>query len=1109
MGFFSKIFKGITNIFKGVVDTIVNIGKGIVNFIGDVFSFVINPMGSIPSPNVGVTAGEDAKGITVTKNGTNTAIPVAYGYRRLGGSVVFAETNGTDNKFLYVCYVLCQGEIEGVRRLFIDDIELPTTLFTATSNTLPTGTIVSPDSGRFKNLVQLQMFNGASGDVQSTLLNDSKNWGTKVRTIPGIAYLACRFQYPEIKTQTDQDNNPWAGGIPRIQAEVLGKKVYDISQFAADSAGYDLTTSYANLPKTYSINPVNHLLDFLMDPDFGCGLQPEEIDADSFVRSANKCLQYVEYYDGQYGRAITGNSVVDTSQKLLDNVKTLVQGCRGLLPYVQGKYKIVIEDGGNATDIKSSSANVVYQVNDDDVIGGVTMRGEAKNTKFNQVVVNYVEPETDFQNQSVSYPETDSTLHISTLAEDNNEVLKGEFNFPTITNKYIAKDLAIMIFEKSRTQRQISFTGVASLMALVPGDIFYMTNSRLGLSNVAFRVVGMNIRVDSSISIEAVEHIPTVYPYITQDEADTFENPSQPDPIIPNPITPAPPTQPPGIVPPIDPDPNPPEDIEPNPPTDGTDSAGYPVAPIQNPVPPKAPDEVLMPDPSNVDLSLFLPIYRQTIGHKLEASDAYTIRDFRTDTTYPVDTDVTIINNITKSSPSGFYESKDDFNYDIARSDFVAWRNNMIRFTNKLPFSGLQCIADNTGTGINPWNTGGEYGGVIVYDSAAPAVGTTLTVTDAYDQLADYVDTANLLDTDFYNNFTWDSAGISQYGALITFSASHGLRTGDKIAWSNAGAWSTFVRGGSTNLVANPPSDRYIFVKVINSTQVELYLRYDAINGPNFPYGGVVYTDDGTRAFPTWTGTGTMVVVATSGTTQTKIETRPTFEKLKAFPTCSIWNPYEAWTRNQDVTVDNFTVSPSLGNTPVAEFESPVDTEILKRGPKGLYPKVFCSVSDRAPGIIVYPGTVGGGLQGGGYHFFMRQEEFEVSTTEGKDVYYAWPWAGGNKQNFNTAMLVTSPKTFFKIRFTTSYANADGSKYIPGQTIYKDGSAPTPSDPNNASYWDPAIRYDLPGWTYTNEKGETVTGYGIEAYLNYSIQQLSADAFETDTSVTTQHGLGD
>ena len=1115
-------FKAIGDFFEGVFDTIKNIGKAIFNFIGDVFSFVVAPFGAVPTPNVTANAGEEARGITVTKNGTTAHIPIVYGYRRIGGSIVFAETNGDTNKYLYVCYVLCQGEIEGVRRLFIDDIEIPTALMTATSNTLPATSEITINTGRFKNLVKLQVFNGATGDTQSSLLNGSNSWKNATRLIPGVAYLAVRYEYPEIKSNDDAEANPFKGGIPSIQAEVLGKKVYDIATLQTDSAGTELPGEYANLTKTYSINPVNHLLDYMLDPNFGIGLGIDEIDTESFNKSANKCLQYVEYYSGQSGRALSGNQVILTDKKLIDNTKEMVKACRGIMPYVQGQFKLTIEDGGNARDITSSVATIVYSVDDSDVISGISMRGEAKNTKFNQVVVNYIEPETDFQNQSIAYPETDSTEHVAALAEDNNEILKGEFNFPSITNKYIAQDLAKMIYEKSRTQRQVSFQAMPELMTVVPGDIINITNSRLGLSNQPFRVTGMNIRTDSSISIEAVEHIPTVYPYITTDEADVFETPKQPDSILPNPITPNKPKTPVGIVPPIDPDPNPPIDIDDGGATGGTDSAGNPVNPIQNPVPPKAPDETLMPDPADLVLVPGPGTFNLNLRGKYTASDrirgADELIDFTTGNLYSsIDTifNATSPAHIEEPTDDGIVNVVDQFN-ENAKNNFIAYRNSAVPNVNRFPFTVFQPIADNTGGGDNPYNTNGEYGGVVVASTSSTQPGDTLTVINAEDILYNYLDSAGFV-VDYP-----DSQGAE--GMLIEFSAAHGLSDGDIVKWTDKGAWALNARGDTNQLL-----NKSYYVQIVNSTEVYLHYSYRRATGEFLGgVGGFFFFDDQSRYLPTWSGTGTMQVVSISGPTGNSVtlEKRNTFEKIKIMPGCSIYNPYESWTRGQDLATATFTVSANLGSVPQCEFEKPTDSEILKRGPKGLYPKVNLTAgANGISGIVIYRGKVGGGLQQGGYMFNPVQTKYQVPGTQFEKVedpnrpgqtfimntlgeFYAWPWAGGNLQGINSALLVQSNRDFFKIRFFSGRTIiADGSfiRY-PNDPLYRDGSRPTPT--SDFVYADPAMRYDLPGWTYTNEKGESVTGYGIEAYLNYSIQQLSADVFETEENKTTEHALG-
>ena len=37
------------------------------------------------------------------------------------------------------------------------------------------------------------------------------------------------------------------------------------------------------------------------------------------------------------------NAAIDTSQKIIDNVREMLKGCRGYLPYVGGKYKLIIK----------------------------------------------------------------------------------------------------------------------------------------------------------------------------------------------------------------------------------------------------------------------------------------------------------------------------------------------------------------------------------------------------------------------------------------------------------------------------------------------------------------------------------------------------------------------------------------------------------------------------------------------------------------------------------------------------------------------------------------------------------------------------------------------
>ena len=530
----------IIDIVEDVVEIIVDVVETVIQFVGDIVGFVFNPMGAFDTPTGPQNPEQEARGVTITKSGTNVAIPVVYGFRRVGGNVIYIETNGETNKYLYAVYAISEGDIHGVKRILVEDVELP-----LPDDTYATGGVYNIAEGRFKDRIQVQVFNGSELQDQSSLANEAPNWKTKKRTLPGVAYAVLRFEWKEIKTQDDANNNPFGGGIPKVQFDVLGKKIYDVRNHGT---GKQLSADYASLPKAYNFNPANCLLDYLLNPRYGCGLNIEEIDAESFKIAANKFEQTVTYYTGQAGRAMTMNAVVDTNAKLFDNVKGLVGGCRGIMPYTQGRYKLKVEDGGNATDITSTTVDIAFDVTKNYVIGGITLDGERKNTKYNEVIVNYIDPDQNFTNQQVFYSVNGDQ------AADNNELLRREFNFPTLTNKSIAQDLALLIYKKSRKQRTIQFNATQELINVEVGDIIRVTDTVLNLSSDTFRVVDIKLNLDLSVAISAVEHDATIYPFTDSPQVEIPPALFLPDELSVRPRQRVIANPPIGIVPPNDPD---------------------------------------------------------------------------------------------------------------------------------------------------------------------------------------------------------------------------------------------------------------------------------------------------------------------------------------------------------------------------------------------------------------------------------------------------------------------------------------------------------------------------------------------------------------------------
>ena len=61
------------------------------------------------------------KGILLNHQSNDQSIPIVYGERKVGGTRVFVETSGTDNEYLYIALALCEGEIESVDKIYVDD----------------------------------------------------------------------------------------------------------------------------------------------------------------------------------------------------------------------------------------------------------------------------------------------------------------------------------------------------------------------------------------------------------------------------------------------------------------------------------------------------------------------------------------------------------------------------------------------------------------------------------------------------------------------------------------------------------------------------------------------------------------------------------------------------------------------------------------------------------------------------------------------------------------------------------------------------------------------------------------------------------------------------
>jgi len=538
----------------GIIDPFKKIIKKFIGGIGNILTGFLGMFGmSFDTPDFagGESYEAQQQGITVNKQSNVSGIPVVYGRRKVGGVRVFAGTSGKDNKYLYVCLAVAEGQINAFKSITIND-----ELQTGMTNTLVADNqsmhdvrngskfYVSGSKARF------QFFTGTEDQSASSLLKEHPQW-TDSHRLRGIAYVAARFEW--VKADYDKDGNqtvfnPWQG-FPTFQVEIEGRKV-----LTGDYSGHATTTDNTYGSEigsfAYSDNPADCLLDYLRNPRYGKDLHDHRIDWASF-RSAQQLCDTSVNFGGSLGSAnfLNCNTFLKPEDKIFNNAKKLLQSCRGFLPYVNGQYRLDIETA------ESTPSNLL-ELTDDKIIGSIKIAGQDKNSKYNQAKVTFNNKEKDFESDTAIF--SSATF----LTEDGGEDLILNIGAPSITERERALQYAEYLVKRSRKQLSVSLTATSEAQDLVAGDLVTITHRYERVSDATgtavedflfkaptsasytapemiFRVMSQKLNYDGTVELNLMEHQNDIYD-VTQQQEDRDLSPIQTPPITPGPKPPTP-----------------------------------------------------------------------------------------------------------------------------------------------------------------------------------------------------------------------------------------------------------------------------------------------------------------------------------------------------------------------------------------------------------------------------------------------------------------------------------------------------------------------------------------------------------------------------------------
>jgi len=508
-----------------IVDSVVDIVDDVVDIVVDVVDTAVGWL--VPQPDIPEFgdnfAEQQSKGVLVNKFTANAHIPIVYGTRKVGGNVVFLETSGTDNQYLYMALVMSEGEINSVETLFVNDNQV------TLSGALTDGTqrtVASSDSNFFadSSLITVEAHMGTDSQSVSTLLSTLTSWTSNHR-LRGLAYLALRFEW----------NADKFGSLPKVQAIIKGRKVYNPNLDGTVTGGTGSHRKDDSTTWAYSDNPILQLLDYLRNERFGMGITNSYFDSNfaDWQTATDICDTNITPFSGASQiDLMDSHAVVDTSVKAIDNVKNFVRGSRSYLNFSGGKYKILVESTGSAS----------ITLTEDNIIGGISVQSKNKNSRYNRVIVNFINPDKNYQSDTAQFPPVDETglatadQHATMKTADGGLLLEGRFDFSMFTSPYQAQEMAEIILRRSRSSLDISLRVDATGLDLLIGDIVNVTHATPSFSAKPFRVQSMTINSDHTVSLQCTEHQDSYYTFGTQQEVATI-----PDTTLPNPFSVQPP----------------------------------------------------------------------------------------------------------------------------------------------------------------------------------------------------------------------------------------------------------------------------------------------------------------------------------------------------------------------------------------------------------------------------------------------------------------------------------------------------------------------------------------------------------------------------------------
>jgi len=412
----------------------------------------------------------------VMSSSTLNARKLVYGVAKVAGQLVYIESSGEDNEFLYAVVVFTGHTIDGFQEVYFND-ELAATVSGGVV------TVLAP----FTDVCAIEAFDGTQTTACATLVTASNGLWTADHKLQGCSYLYLRLTY---------DETAYANGLPNITAVVKGKN--DI---------YDPETTLTG----WTDNPAICIRDYMLMPveRGGMGCSPSEVDELLVIAAKAVCAAQVAegaIYSGETLVKASGNvsryrcnGVISLEGTPADIVNSMLTCMIGEVVYSEGVWKIYAG--------KYDPAASVPVIDESWLAGPIQFSaGPSKSDKLNTLKGTFVDPYDSWATKEFAIVTVPAYV-----TEDNEEELLGDVTFNFTTSENAARTLAKIILDRSRITRTIQMSCNHKAFRLAPHDIVYVSTDLLGWDEQVYRVTSWSFGTSGSIELSLTQEVYTSY----------------------------------------------------------------------------------------------------------------------------------------------------------------------------------------------------------------------------------------------------------------------------------------------------------------------------------------------------------------------------------------------------------------------------------------------------------------------------------------------------------------------------------------------------------------------------------------------------------------------